>query len=227
VSRPRALDLFCGAGGASMGLYRAGFDVTGVDMQPFNQQADMFGGGGVDRYPFEFIQGDALTVDLSGYDLIWASPPCQDFTRYHRREPGRIAPRGNLIPAIRSRLAASGVAWIIENVEGAPLDNPVTLCGSMFGLEIRRHRLFETSFAVQQPQCQHSIWKNEYPCAGNRTNPRRTIEVGVWRIPLEVQQRAMGIDWMSLERLSQSIPPAYSEYLGRAAMAEIEQRGAA
>jgi len=205
-----------------MGLYRPGFDLTGVDVQPLNRQASLFGEP-ADRYPFAFVQGDALTVDLDGYDLIWASPPCQDFTRYHRREEGRIAPRGNLIPPIRARLEASGSLWVIENVEGAPLDRPVTLCGSMFGLEVRRHRLFESSFPIPQPACDHSIWRNEYPCAGNRTNPRRTVEVGVWRIPLETQRAAMGIDWMSLEALSQSIPPAYSEHIGRAALAAMSR----
>lgn len=211
----------------SMGLHRAGWDVTGVDLQPFNAQADMFGGG-VDRYPFAFIQADALTVDLHGYDLICASPPCQDFCRYHRSTSRTIAPRGNLIPAVRDRLVASGALWCIENVEGAPLNSSVTLCGSMFGLEVRRHRMFEANFAIEQPPCDHARWVNEYPCAGNRENPRRTVEVGVWRIPIETQRAAMGIDWMSVERLSQAIPPAYGEHVGRAALRALElQRGAA
>lgn len=221
--KPRALDLFCGAGGMSMGLHRAGWDVTGVDIQPFNAQPSLFAGvDPIDRYPFRFLEADALTVDLTGYDLICASPPCQDFCRYHRSTSRTIAPRGNLIPAVRARLEETGALWCIENVEGAPLSPSVTLCGSMFGLEVRRHRLFEASFPIPQPACDHARWVNEYPCAGNRSNPRRTVEVGVWRIPLEVQQAAMGIDWMSVERLSQSIPPAYGEHVGRAAMAELE-----
>lgn len=123
----------------------------------------------------------------------------------------------------RERLQASGTPYIIENVHGAPLVNPITLCGSMFGLDVRRHRLFECSFPVEQPQCRHEEQTPRFPPATNRTNLRCTVEVGVWRIPLETQQQAMGIDWMSLERLSQAIPPAYSAYLGRAAIAHMRR----
>jgi DNA (cytosine-5)-methyltransferase 1 len=115
---------------------------------------------------------------------------------------------------------------VIENVEGAPLLSPVTLCGSMFGLDVRRHRLFECSFPVLAPECRHDLQQGSYPQATNRTNRRKTVEVGVWRIPLATQQRAMGIDWMTLEELSEAIPPAYSEFLGRAALAHIESRAA-
>jgi DNA (cytosine-5)-methyltransferase 1 len=148
--KPRALDLFCGAGGVSVGLQRAGFDVTGVDIHPQPRYR-----GGV------FIQGDALTYPLDGFDFIWASPPCQAFTPLRRLQRGREYP--NLIPAMRERLAASGRPWIIENVPGAPLaGNVVMLCGTMFGLQtpcgtayLRRHRHFECSFLAMQPACQH------------------------------------------------------------------------
>jgi DNA (cytosine-5)-methyltransferase 1 len=200
----RALDLFCCAGGASTGLHRAGFEVVGVDIEP---QPD---------YPFAFVQADALTFPLDGFDFVWASPPCQAFTAYKRR-PGHVRPRPNLIPATRQRLRDWGGHWVMENVEGArgALQQPVTLCGSMFGLDVRRHRLFETSFPVAQPPCRHGAQTPRFAPATNRTNLRSTVEVGVWRIPLEVQQRAMGIDWMPLEKLSQAIPPAYSEWLAR------------
>lgn len=200
----RALDLFCGAGGASMGLYRAGFDVTGVDLHP------------QPRYPFRFIRADALTVDLSGYDLIWASPPCQAFTAYRRRF-NHVAQRPNLIPAVRARLREAAASSVIENVPGAPLGRPTVLCGSMFALDVRRHRLFETSFPVSQPSCRHGAQTPRFPPATNRANLRRTVEVGAWRIPLAVQQAAMGIDWMTRAELSQAIPPVYAEYLGCAA----------
>ena len=124
----RALDLFCGGGGVSYGLALAGYEVTGVDL--VHQK----------RYPFEFRQADALTYPLDGYDLICASPPCQAYTSA-RHIRGREHPR--LIEAVRDRLAASGTLYIIENVVGAPLIDPVMLCGSMFGLKVWRHRLFE------------------------------------------------------------------------------------
>lgn len=204
----RALDLFCCAGGASHGLERAGFTVDGVDLEDQPE------------YPCTFVRGDALAADLGGYDLVWASPPCQAFTAYKRR-PGHVAPRDNLIPAVRAKLQAWGGAWIIENVVGAPLENPRQLCGSMFGLDVQRHRIFETSFPLPEMSCDHSIWTPRFAMATNRTNKRKTVEVGVYRIPLAVQRKAMGIDWMSLGKLSQAIPPAYAEWLGLQARAHI------
>lgn len=131
---------------------------------------------------------------------------------------------------MRAALRATGRPYVIENVPGAPLESPIVLCGSMFGLDVRRHRMFETSFPVLAPECRHETQAARFAPATNRTNLRRTVGVGVWRIPLEVQQRAMGIDWMSLEKLSQAIPPAYSEFLARAwmksATAELARTGA-
>jgi DNA (cytosine-5)-methyltransferase 1 len=149
----RALDLFCCAGGATRGLQLAGFHVTGIDIEP---QPHYCG----DR----FIQGDALQppVDLRSFDFIWASPPCQAFTPLRALHRHREYP--NLIPQTREMLSAAGVQFSIENVEGAPLGgNLIVLCGTMFGLqtpdgsaEIRRHRLFETSFSIPlRPRCQH------------------------------------------------------------------------
>lgn len=186
----RALDLFCCADGASCGLVAAGFDVVGVDIESQPE------------YPFTFVQADALTYPLDGFDLIWASPKCQAFTAYKRR-PGHVREVENQIPAIRDRLRASG----------APLENPVTLCGSMFGLDVKRHRIFETTFPVLAPRCDHARWTPRFPCATNRKNLRRTVEVGVWRIPLDVQRAAMDIGWMTREKLSQAVPPAYARFL--------------
>ncbi len=199
----RALDLFCCGGGAGEGLRRMGFEVVGVDTEPHPE------------YPGEFVQADALTFPLTGFDLIWASPPCQAFTAYKRR-PGHVAERPNLIPAIRRRLKESGAAWVIENVPGAPLENPTTLCGTMFGLDVRRHRLFESSFSLMPtPPCSHGWQTPRFAQATNRKNKRRTVEVGVWRIPIEVQRAAMGISWLNREQLSQAIPPAFSEFVAR------------
>jgi DNA (cytosine-5)-methyltransferase 1 len=205
VSRPKLLDLFCGAGGASMGYHRAGFDVTGVDIdsQP--------------HYPFPFIQADALEVVRAigeMFDAIHASPPCQRFTAYRRRGDGVGDSYSDLIEPTRAALTATGRPYVIENVPGAPLRNPLTLCGSSFSLDVRRHRLFESNVPLLAPPCDHGWQRPRFPQATNRTNLRRTVEVGVWRIPIETQRAAMGIDWMDLRELSEAIPPAYTRLLG-------------
>lgn len=200
-----ALDLFCKAGGASEGLKRAGFKVVGVDIEP------------QPNYPYEFYQKDALTISqefLDEFDFIWASPPCQGFTAYRRTK--KVGEYPNLIPAVRELLRNFEGGTVIENVEGAPLRDPLILCGSMFGLDVRRHRLFETNFRVTQLLCQHDIWTPRFPQATNRKNLRKTVEVGVYRIPLETQKKAMGIERkMTLAELSNAIPPSYSEYIAR------------
>jgi DNA (cytosine-5)-methyltransferase 1 len=148
----KALDLFCADGGATRGLQLAGFHVTGVDIDAHPRYCG-------DR----FIQGNALSVSLDGYDFIWASPPCQAHTRL-RHLHARKYPK--LIARTRSRLIKSGIPFCIENVEEAPLGSSgflIMLCGTMFGLrtadgraELRRHRLFETSFSIPlRPRCQH------------------------------------------------------------------------
>lgn len=213
----RALDLFCCAGGASRGLANAGFEMLGLDLEDQPE------------YPFAFERCDVtklLPESIRGYDLLWLSPPCQAFTAYKRR-PGHVADALNLIPFARELAKASGVPYI-ENVVGAPLENPRRLCGSMFGLDVQRHRIFETSFTLPEMACDHSVWTPRYPGATNRAkNSRKTVEVGVYRIPLATQRAAMGIDWMSLPKLSQAIPPAYAEWLGRQARAHIESARAA
>lgn len=205
----RALDLFCGAGGATRGLQLAGFEVWGVDIKP------------QPRYVGNFVQGDALAPPfrLQDFNLIWASPPCQSFTAYKRR-PGHVAECANLIPQTRAMLKESGVSYVIENVPGAPLNQPFQLCGGSFGLDVRRHRLFEASFPILSPPCDHGWQTPRFQQATNRENKRRTVEVGVYRIPLAVQRAAMGIHWMELDELSQAIPPAYAEWLGRAFLAQ-------
>ena len=201
---PRLLDLFCGAGGAAVGYHRAGFTVVGVDLEP------------QPNFPFEFIRADAMTYPLDGFDAIHASPPCKAFSAYRRKGHGVGDGYPDLIAATRARLEGSGVPWVIENVPGSPLHSPEILCGSMFGLAVRRHRLFEAPFSILAPSCAHHLQRGDFPQATNRTNRRRTCEIGVWRIPLEVQRRAMGIGWMTVAELSQAIPPAYTEFIGRA-----------
>jgi len=183
-----------------VGLCQAGYQVVGADHKP------------QPHYPFSslFRLEDALETRFDCIDLIWASPPCQRFTAYRRR-PDHVYESPNLIPAIRERLQAWGGPYIIENIAGAPLENPQRLCGSSFGLDVRRHRYFETNFNWESPLCDHAWQTPRFQPATNRTNLRSTVEVGVWRIPLEVQQRAMGIAWMTREELSQAIPPVYAQ----------------
>lgn len=208
----RLLDLGCGAGGCSSGYHLAGFEVTGVDLEP------------QPNYPYDFVQADMLEVDLAAFDAVHASPPCQRWTAYGRRRGVRNEEWPDLIGPIREHLVAWGGPYIIENVPGAPLLNPVQLCGSSFGLDVRRHRLFESNVALESPPCAHHLQTPRFPPATNRTNLRSTVEVGVYRIPIEVQRRAMGISWMTLRELSQAIPPAYTHHLGTQLAAHIGAR---
>ena len=202
ADRPWLLDLFCGAGGASVGYDRAGFDVVGVDIEP------------QPHYPFTFYQLDAMTFPLDGFDAIHASPPCQKFTAYRRRGGGVGDGYPDLIEPVRERLEAIGVPWVMENVARSPVRPLVHLCGSSFGLDVQRHRWFESNVPMMSPPCAHGLQKPRFAHATNRKNLRRTVEIGVWRIPLPVQQKAMGIDWMTLDELTEAIPPAYTEYIG-------------
>jgi len=206
---PVLLDLFCCAGGATKGYQRAGFRVVGVDIK---QQPNYFGD--------EFIQADALDAldvlsDLR-YAAIHASPPCQFGTAYRRR-PEHVKKSPNLIPETRELIKRTGLPYVIENLwlNRAWLINPVCYCGSSFGLDVQRHRAFETNWVLSGLPCNHGWQMPRFPPATNRTNLRRTVEVGVWRIPLETQRRAMGVDWTSLGELSEAIPPAYTEHIGK------------
>jgi DNA (cytosine-5)-methyltransferase 1 len=182
-------------------------------------------------YPFTYDQRDAIRFLSDAADgkievladFIWASPPCQAFTAYKRR-PGHVRPRENLIAKVRKLLERIGKPYCIENVPGAPLRQDLVLCGSMFGLDVRRHRIFETNFPVRQPECRHHLQLPRFPPATNRKNLRRTVEVGVWRIPLETQRAAMGIAWMNRKEISQAIPPKYSEFIAQEFM-EADKRG--
>jgi DNA (cytosine-5)-methyltransferase 1 len=219
----RILDLFCGAGGAAVGYHRAGFEVVGVDIKP------------QPNYPFEFIQVDAIDYldGLVGYgeplfDAIHASPPCQHFTKYGNTVKDIKTRYEDLVGPTRELLEKTGLPYVIENVERAPLVNPVRLCGSMFdGMgthDIQRHRLFECNFLLKAPyRCDHSIWlPDRYPGGRSKSRGghsqalvRKTIEIGSWDIPLETQKRAMGMNWkIALRELSEAIPPAYTEYIG-------------
>jgi DNA (cytosine-5)-methyltransferase 1 len=215
--RPKALDLFCGAGGASMGLHRAGFDVVGVDIEPMPEYPTGDG--------FTFVQADALTFPLGGFDFIWASPKCQRWSPA-TRQSGTPEKYPDQIVPVRERLRATGKPYVIENVLGAPLFDPIMLCGAMFGLGVVRHRLFECSFFVlapPHPKHEGSLLTGEYvTVAGNGGVPSWTYKkresLGLPRfmpdeMALETWQTAMGIDWMSRKTLVQAIPPAYAEWI--------------
>jgi DNA (cytosine-5)-methyltransferase 1 len=200
----RVLDLFCKAGGASMGLHLAWphADITGVDIEP------------QPNYPFRFEQADAMAFPLGGYSFIWASPPCQAHTRLNGINGNSYR---DYIPALRERLHQSGIPYVIENVLGAPLQSPAILCGSMFGLRVWRHRLIEHSFPLSAPTCRHNEFPNpiDVTGTGGPCSKRTTPGGGFHNKPknLEEAQQAMGIDWMTRKELSQAIPPAYSRYI--------------
>ena len=220
--RPRLLDLFCCEGGASMGYHRAGWDVTGVDILPRFAK----------RYPFRFIAANALeyVADHSHeYDAISASPPCQAYS-IATLGSGKQDNHPRLIEPTRAALVATGLPYVIENVPRAPLINPVTLCGSMFDLtatdddgtklRLERHRLFESNVWLTSGECFHD---KTVPVGGvyggGRSDRREAREVrevrrGGYTPAKHVREELMGIDWMTLHGLSQSLPPAYTEYIG-------------
>lgn len=200
--RPRLLDLFCGAGGASVGYHRAGFEVVGVDIAP------------QPRYPYEFVQADAMTFPLDGFDAVHASPPCQDHSTLRSRAGDHGT--GWMLDGIRRRLAAAAVPWVIENVPGATMRADVTLCGGMFGLRTYRHRWFEIDPRVgllltpSHPKHRtRTSTKKRRTCWDAGLHISVTGDVGTY-----VGRRALGIDWMTGHELSQAIPPAYTEHVG-------------
>lgn len=203
MRRPRIADLFCCAGGAAMGLHRAGFDIEGWDIRPQK------------NYPFKFHLGNALEADLSGFDAVWASPPCQAYSQAatSQRNAGKVYP--DLMAATREKLIASGLPWIIEKVPGAPMRCDAMLCGSMFGLRLIRHRIFESNHRelFMTPPCQHP--KLAICVVGNGTPTWVRAKNGGKCFSADECREAMGIDWMNRNELSQAIPPAYSEFLGR------------
>lgn len=209
--KPRAADLFCCAGGASMGLHLAGFDVVGWDIKQ-----------GL-HYPFFRHIGDALDADLTGFDFVWASPPCQrhsSLRALHKAIDYRCR-----IETTREKLKAWGGPYIIENVEGAPLVDPVLLCGSMFGLRVRRHRIFESNVVpLSVPACRHEDCLEPIDVTGTggrRLRGRHDGKGGNSRKPLNLKEarEAMGMPWAERKEISQAIPPAFSEYLGKQVIA--------
>lgn len=223
LMKPLLLDTYCKAGGAGMGYSLAGFDVVGVDIEP------------QPRYPFEFIQGDAVEFIRSrgrDFDVIHASPPCQAYSttaslskKIHQK----------LIEPTRAALIATGKPYVMENVPGAPLINPLMLCGTMFGLRTIRHRLFESNPAIWFPPatCNHwgkvaPIWWGDLP--SGRTPGQSFFDhydfvtfAGKNFLACDIYP-GLGIDWMTVDEASQAIPPAYTYWLGTQVITRLTLR---
>ncbi len=220
MTRPRLLDLFCGAGGAAMGYQRAGFDVVGVDHEP------------QPRFPFEFVQADALAhLARHGHEFaaIHASPPCQAYSTLAALNRRNGVKHPQLVEPARAALTRLGRPWVIENVPGAPLRAPIVLCGSAFGLAVRRHRLFESNVFLLAPGCHHKRQGRAVGVYGQRgSGSLRPRPRGGWFIRAKgtpEAQAAMGIDWMTWKELTQAIPPAYTELIGMQLIAAIRAGG--
>lgn len=220
----RLLDLFCGAGGAGMGYHLAGFDVVGVDLEP---QPD---------YPFEFHQADAMSFPLDGFEAIHASPPCQGETSlrvlHQDKEYERL-----LIPTLE-RFANLRVPWVVENVDNAdapPTAYKVRLCGSSFGLRVRRHRWFWSNAMLLVPPCDHAAQAGRligvygasdgahpdgFKHPGRKRGPRQATTIEA--------REVMGMPWAQRRRgLTNAIPPAYTEWIGRQLLDHLDREAAA
>lgn len=204
--------MFCGAGGCSVGYARSGFEVVGVDIEPHPS------------YPYEFIQGDALDVlpkIARQFDVIHASPPCQVFTRaQHLMDAqGKTTDKLDLLAPTRAALIATGLPYVIENVPGAPLVDPITLCGSSFELKVRRHRLFESTLPLMSLPCDHKRQGRPVGLYGSMKD--NIPQGGRTAHSIEEARDAMGIDWMQWRSanqewndLKEAIHPAYTQFIG-------------
>jgi DNA (cytosine-5)-methyltransferase 1 len=206
----KLLDLFCGVGGASVGYAEAGFEVHGVDLKHGK------------RYPFTYLRADVLDIlsddkFIQQFDVIHASPPCQthSITQHLRKAQGKSTNKLDLIPETRAALIASGKPYIIENVPGSPLINPIQLCGSSFGLKVRRHRLFESNMDLIGSVCNHKLQGRPIGVYGSLNdqipNGGRTAKT------IDEARNAMGMPWAIWTELVEAIPPVFTKYLGEQA----------
>ncbi len=224
MTRPLLLDLFCGAGGAAVGYYRAGFDVIGIDIEP------------QPHYPFQFLQADAIAqhpLFLDMFDAIHASPPCQRYST-STQATGNPDDHPDLVEPTRDMLEATGLPYIIENVEGAPIRPDVMLCGSMFDMQVRRHRVFELGgwIAWGAPTCRHRDQARRGPTVdvtGHAGGRNQTVRPGfpVKWFDVEHARDVMGMPWADGRGCTEAIPPAYTEWIGTQLLEHLRQRGAA
>ena len=212
----KILDLYCGAGGAAMGYHRAGFEVVGIDI---HKQPD---------YPFEFHQADALTWlathDLDSFDAIHASPPCQAASALTKGTQQGKRHHRNWIPQTRRALKDAGLPYVIENVIGSDLRKDLILCGEMFSLDVVRHRYFETTFKVDQPQHEkHRGRVRGWEHGTYYDGPYRAVYgKGGAKGKIHEWQDAMGIDWTTMRRsIAEAIPPAYTQHIGEALITHL------
>ncbi|KPG86497.1 DNA cytosine methyltransferase [Frigoribacterium sp. RIT-PI-h] len=226
--KPIMIDFFCCQGGASRGYYEAGFDVLGIDMDP------------QPRYPFPFLQMDAikalknlnmgigLTFRGQGREVTvyqeevaarHGSPPCQAFTNAQKIQ-GNTHP--DLVAPTRELFEETGIPWVIENVPGAPLRDPIMLCGPMFGLETYRHRLFESNIDLTAPE--HAAHTVPTTKMGRIPRDGEFMHVVGNFSGVERGREVMGMPWANRDGLREAIPPAYSEYVGRELIAHIKQK---
>lgn len=250
MSRPRLLDLFCCEGGASTGFHRAGFDVYGVDLFKRTDDKGRTVGPSRDRYPFPSHQGDVIEVmtrllagealeftsptgevewlTLADFAAVAASPPCQAYSVTKHTHDNE---HPMLVEPVRALLVATGLPYVIENVVGAPLLDPLLLCGSEFDLtaydpaidetvRLERHRLFESNvFLLGNGGCRHDRRVQVAGVYGGGSSDRRhakEVRRGGYTPAKEVRAALLGgVDWMTLWGQAQSIPPAYTEHLGR------------
>jgi DNA (cytosine-5)-methyltransferase 1 len=194
-------------GGASAGYAAAGFEVHGVDLKHGK------------RYPYPYMRANVLDVlrdenYLDQFDVIHASPPCQthSITKHLRNAQGKSTSKIDLIPETRAALLASGKPYIIENVPGSPLINPIQLCGSSFGLKVRRHRLFESNMPLLGSTCDHKSQGRPIGVYGSLND--EIPKGGKTASTIDEARNAMGISWAIWSELVEAIPPAYTKYLG-------------
>lgn len=218
MSRPRLLDWFSGAGGCAEGYHRAGFEVIGVDLHPQK------------HYPFEFVQGDATDPDFMlemvrehKPDAMHGSPPCQDHIQTPQKNEHGTA---WMLPWTRNLFDWIGLPWVIENVPGAPMRADYRLCGCQFGLpNLRRERWFETSWNGFAMNLGHDHTEPAISVVGHGTPTWVRQKLG-YNPTIAQYRAAMGIDWMNRDELSQAIPPAYTEHIGRDLMGVVSERAA-
>lgn len=201
-----------------MGYYRAGFtEIAGIDIKP------------QPRYPFRFIQGDALhlPVDVSRFDAIHASPPCQRYT-ISQNASQNAKSHPDLIEPIRELLIASGLPYVIENVPRAPLLSPIVLCGLAFDLKVKRHRLFESNLPLLPVPCGNHD-QDYYLVHGREVRNRvrmgadpKGVRCGL-RVSTDIGRQAMQIPWMTRTELSEAVPPAFTEFIGRQVLGFIQR----